>query len=87
VRDFTGHGIGRNLHEDPMIPNFGKPGQGPKLQAGMVFAIEPMVNEKGYEVEVLEDEWTVVTVDGGLSVHFEHTIAITENGPVILSRS
>jgi methionyl aminopeptidase len=87
VRDFTGHGIGRHLHEDPMIPNFGNPGQGPKLQAGMVFAIEPMVNEKGYEVEVLEDEWTVVTVDGGLSAHFEHTVAVTENGPVILSRS
>jgi len=86
VRDFVGHGIGRNLHEDPQVPNFGNPGQGVKLKAGMVLAIEPMINEKSHEVKVLDDGWTVVTVDGGLSAHFEHTVAITENGPDILTR-
>jgi len=86
VRDFVGHGIGRELHEEPMVPNYGKPGTGPILKAGMTLAIEPMVNEKGFEVEILENEWTVVTKDKGLSAHFEHDIAITENGPVILSR-
>lgn len=86
VRDFVGHGIGKKMHEDPMVPNFGEPGTGIILEAGMVIAIEPMVNEKSWEVLVLEDEWTVVTKDSGLSAHFEHTIAITKNGPVILSK-
>jgi len=85
VRKFVGHGIGSKLHEDPQIPNFGKPGVGLRLKSGMTLAIEPMVNEKGYEVEVLEDGWTAVTKDGCLSAHFEHTIAITDEGPVILS--
>jgi methionyl aminopeptidase len=86
VRDFVGHGIGKDLHEDPQIPNYGKPEQGVKLKAGMVFAIEPMINEKSYDVKVLNDGWTVVTVDGGFSAHFEHTVAITKNGPDILTR-
>jgi len=86
VRDFVGHGIGRSLHEDPQIPNYGFPGKGVKLKPGMVLAIEPMINEKSHEVEVLNDNWTVVTCDGGLSAHFEHTVAITENGPEILTR-
>jgi methionyl aminopeptidase len=86
VRDFVGHGIGRKLHEDPQIPNYGQLGSGVRLKAGMVFAIEPMINEKSFEVKVLEDGWTVVTIDGGLSAHFEHTVAITENGPDILTR-
>jgi methionyl aminopeptidase len=86
VRDFVGHGIGKDLHEGPQIPNFGTPGKGPKLKVGMVLAIEPMINEKGYEVRVLEDGWTAVTCDGGLSAHFEHTVAITDNGPLILSK-
>jgi methionyl aminopeptidase len=85
VRDFVGHGIGRRLHEDPQIPNYGRPGTGVHLKPGMVLAIEPMINEKSYEVMVLEDGWTVVTCDGGLSAHFEHTVAITENGPEILT--
>lgn len=86
VRDFVGHGIGRNLHEDPQIPNYGFAGKGVKLKPGMVLAIEPMINEKSYEVKVLNDNWTVVTCDGGMSAHFEHTVAITENGPEILTR-
>ncbi len=86
VRDFVGHGIGRKLHEAPQVPNYGEPGKGPKLKPGMVLAIEPMVNEKSYEVKVLEDGWTAVTVDGSLSAHFEHTVAITDNGPEILTR-
>jgi methionyl aminopeptidase len=86
VRDFVGHGIGRNLHEDPQIPNYGRPGTGVRLKPGMVLAIEPMINEKSFEVKVLDDGWTVVTCDGGLSAHFEHTVAITENGPEILTR-
>ena len=85
VRQFVGHGIGRSLHEDPQVPNFGKPGQGPRLKEGMVLAIEPMVNEGTYEVEILPDGWTAVTKDRKLSAHFEHTVAITENGPQILS--
>jgi methionyl aminopeptidase len=85
VRMFVGHGIGTSLHEDPQVPNFGKPGMGVLLKPGMTLAIEPMVNEKGYDVEILEDGWTAVTKDGGLSAHFEHTVAIAENGPVILS--
>jgi methionyl aminopeptidase len=86
VRDFVGHGIGKDLHEGPQIPNFGAPGKGPRLKAGMVLAIEPMINEKGFDVKVLQDGWTAVTCDGGLSAHFEHTVAITDNGPIILSR-
>jgi len=86
VRDFVGHGIGKSLHEDPQIPNYGFPGKGVKLKIGMVLAIEPMINEKSHEVEILQDNWTVVTCDGGLSAHFEHTVAITENGPEILTR-
>ncbi|MGB7574176.1 MAG: type I methionyl aminopeptidase [Thermodesulfobacteriota bacterium] len=85
VRDFVGHGIGRELHEEPQIPNFGVPHQGPRLGKGMVFALEPMVNEGTYEVRVLSDGWTVVTADGKRSAHFEHTIAITEDGAEILS--
>ena len=85
VRDFVGHGIGRELHEEPQIPNFGVPHQGPRLGKGMVLALEPMVNEGTYEVRVLSDGWTVVTVDGKRSAHFEHTIAITEDGAEILS--
>jgi methionyl aminopeptidase len=86
VRDFVGHGIGRSLHEDPQIPNYGFSGKGVKLKPGMVLAIEPMINEKSHEVRVLNDNWTVVTCDGGLSAHFEHTVAITENGPEILTQ-
>ncbi len=86
VRDFVGHGIGKNLHEDPQIPNFGVRGKGVELKPGMVFAIEPMVNEGTYGVKILNDGWTVQTEDGKLSAHFEHSVAITEKGPVILSR-
>lgn len=85
VREFVGHGIGRHLHESPQIPNFGPPGKGVKLKVGMVFAIEPMINEGGPDVEVLSDQWTAVTLDRKLSAHFEHTVAVTENGPDILS--
>jgi methionyl aminopeptidase len=85
VRKFVGHGIGKALHEDPQIPNYGQPGMGVRLKPGMVFAIEPMVNAGGFDVETLEDGWTTVTKDGSLSAHFEHTVAITEDGPVILS--
>ncbi|MBW2109400.1 MAG: type I methionyl aminopeptidase [Deltaproteobacteria bacterium] len=85
VRKFVGHGIGRDLHEDPQIPNYGKPGTGVRLKPGMVLAIEPMVNAGGYDVKTLEDGWTAVTTDGSLSAHFEHTIAVTDNGPVVLS--
>jgi len=87
VRDFVGHGIGTALHEEPQIPNFGTPLPNPRLQEGMVFAIEPMVNEGTYEMRILSDGWTAVTADGKLSAHFEHTIAITGNGPVILTES
>lgn len=85
VRDFVGHGIGRTLHEDPQVPNFGQRGSGPKLLPGMVLAIEPMVNEGGYPVEVLADGWTVVTRDRKRSAHVEHMVAITETGNLILS--
>ncbi|HIJ95167.1 MAG TPA: type I methionyl aminopeptidase [Desulfuromonadales bacterium] len=85
VRDFVGHGIGRNLHEDPQVPNYGQSGKGVVLKPGMVLAIEPMINEKSHEVKVLKDKWTVVTCDGGLSAHFEHTVAITDKGPEILT--
>ena len=86
VRDFVGHGIGRELHEDPQVPNFGVSGTGARLKPGMVLAIEPMVNEGGYEVEIKQDGWTAVTKDGKLSAHFEHSVAVTENGPVVLSK-
>ena len=85
VRDFVGHGVGRALHEEPQIPNFGTPHTGPRLAVGMVLAIEPMINMGGAEVRVLEDGWTVVTVDGKRSAHFEHTVALTSRGPEILS--
>lgn len=87
VREFVGHGIGRNLHEDPEIPNFGPPHKGPVLTEGMVFAIEPMVNLGRRETKILDDGWTVVTYDGKPSAHFEHTVAITANGPEILTQS
>jgi methionyl aminopeptidase len=86
VRDYVGHGIGREMHEDPQVPNFGPPGRGPRLKAGMVLAIEPMVNAGSYHVRTLEDNWTVVTVDGQYAAHFEHTVAITEDGPEILTK-
>ncbi len=85
VRQFVGHGIGRDMHEEPQIPNFGTKGTGVRLKAGMTLAIEPMVNVGSWEVKVLADGWTVVTVDGSLSAHFEHTIAITDDGPIVLS--
>lgn len=84
VTEFVGHGIGRQLHEEPQVPNYGKPGQGPRLQAGMVLAIEPMVNMGGSAVRVLDDRWTAVTVDGTLSAHFEHTIAIQPSGSALV---
>ena len=85
VREFVGHGIGRQLHEEPQIPNFGQPGHGPVLKQGMVLAIEPMVNAGGPAVRVLADNWTAVTADGALSAHFEHMVAVTRNGPDILT--
>jgi methionyl aminopeptidase len=85
VRDFTGHGIGRALHEFPSVPNYGKPGVGLTLKAGMTIAIEPMVNAGTAKVEILEDDWTTVTLDGKLSAHFEHTVLITEGGPQLLT--
>ena len=86
VRDFVGHGIGKVLHERPQVPNFGVAGRGVRLQAGMTLAIEPMINMGNYEVEILRDGWTAVTKDRSLSAHFEHSIAITANGPIILSQ-
>lgn len=86
VRAFVGHGIGRKLHEEPPVPNYGEPDRGLRLREGMVLAIEPMVNAGGYEVEIKDDGWTAVTKDGSLSAHFEHSVAITKNGPYILSR-
>ncbi|HTO69540.1 MAG TPA: type I methionyl aminopeptidase [Myxococcota bacterium] len=86
VRDFVGHGIGRAMHEPPQLPNFGKPGRGQRLREGMVFAIEPMVNAGTWQVEVLADGWTAVTADRRRSAHFEHTVAITDHGPEILTR-
>lgn len=85
VREFVGHGIGRQLHEAPQIPNFGPPGQGPRLKAGMTLAIEPMINAGAAGVKILDDGWTAVTLDGRPSAHFEHTVAITEEGPLILT--
>ncbi|TDX47816.1 type I methionyl aminopeptidase [Orenia marismortui] len=86
VRRFVGHGIGRGLHEDPQIPNFGPAGRGPRLKEGMVLAIEPMINIGTHKVKVLDDGWTAVTTDGELSAHFEHTVAITKKGPEILTK-
>ncbi|MFO8009744.1 MAG: type I methionyl aminopeptidase [Dehalococcoidia bacterium] len=86
VREYVGHGIGRNMHEDPQIPNYGPPGQGPVLKKGMTFALEPMVNIGGWRTMVLPDNWTVVTADSSLSAHFEHTIAITDNKAEILTQ-
>jgi methionyl aminopeptidase len=85
VREYVGHGIGRSMHEDPQIPNYGDPGRGPVMKPGLVVAVEPMVNVGGWETRVLADEWTVVTDDGSLSAHFEHTIAVTEDGPEVLT--
>ena len=85
VRQFVGHGVGANLHEDPSVPNYGTPGRGPRLLPGMTLAIEPMINAGTHEVIILEDGWTTVTADGKLSAHFEHTVAITPDGPVILT--
>ncbi len=86
VRTFVGHGIGKAMHEDPPVPNYGSPGRGWRLKPGVVLAIEPMVNAGAPEVEVLSDRWTAVTKDRSLSAHFEHSVAITENGPIVLSR-
>jgi methionyl aminopeptidase len=86
VRQYVGHGIGKSLHEDPQVPNCGKANRGPVLAEGMVFALEPMVNEKNYKVETLSDNWTVITCDRGLSAHFEHTVAVTKSGPLVLTR-
>jgi methionyl aminopeptidase len=86
VREFVGHGIGTRMHEEPQLPNYGTPGQGARLQEGMVLAIEPMVNRGGPAVKVLDDDWTAVTADGSDSAHFEHTVAVTANGPWILTR-
>ena len=86
VREFVGHGIGKTMHEDPQVPNFGTRGKGPRLKPGMVLAIEPMINAGSAEVKVLKDGWTAVTVDGSYSAHFEHTVAITKDGPQVLTR-
>lgn len=85
VREYVGHGIGKSMHEDPQIPNYGVRGRGPRLKAGMTLAIEPMVNANGYEVSVLPNKWTVVTEDGGLSAHYEHTVLITKDKPELLT--
>jgi methionine aminopeptidase, type I len=85
IRDFVGHGVGRAMHEEPQIPNYGKPGRGPRLASGMVFAIEPMINQGDYDVEVLQDNWTVVTMDGKLSAHYENTVVITDGEPELLT--
>jgi methionyl aminopeptidase len=85
VKEFQGHGIGRNMHEDPGIPNYGTQGKGIRLEAGMTLAIEPMITEKSGDIEILDDGWTVVTLDGGMAAHYENTILITENEPEILT--
>jgi len=85
VRDFTGHGVGANLHEEPSVPNFGTPGRGPRLLPGMTIAIEPMITMGGYRTKTLSDGWTAVTVDGSLAAHFEHTVCITPDGPLIMT--
>lgn len=87
VRAYAGHGIGRKIHEEPSVPNYGRPGSGSRLRAGMTFALEPMLTLGGYHTRLLNDNWTVVTADGSPSAHFEHTVAITEDGPVILTAS
>ncbi len=87
IRAFVGHGIGLSLHEEPQVPNFGPPGRGPKLKSGMVLAIEPMIAMGDWDVEILDDNWTAITRDGSLAAHYEHTVAITEKGPEILSLS
>ena len=86
VRQFVGHGVGTNLHEDPSVPNFGTPGRGPRLMPGMTLAIEPMINAGVSDVVIQPDGWTTVTKDGRLSAHFEHTVAVTSDGPVILTK-
>jgi methionyl aminopeptidase len=86
VRDYVGHGIGRRMHEDPQIPNYGRPGKGPKIRTGYVFALEPMLNLGAHETKVLADGWTVVTLDGRPSAHSEHTVAVTDDGPDVLTR-
>lgn len=85
IREYVGHGVGRDMHEDPQIPNFGKPGNGPRLAEGMVFAIEPMIAQGDYETEVLLDNWTVVTVDGKLAAHYENTVVVTDGEPELLT--
>ena len=85
VRDFVGHGVGKELHEDPQVPNYGKPGRGPRLSKGMVIAVEPMINAGSYDIDILKNGWTVVTVDGKLSAHYENTILITDGEPEILT--
>jgi methionyl aminopeptidase len=85
VREYVGHGVGRALHEDPQVPNYGAPGRGPEMRPGLVIAVEPMVNLGGWETRVLADDWTVVTADGSLSAHFEHTIAVTDDGHEVLT--
>ena len=85
IRDFVGHGVGRELHEDPQVPNYGRAGRGPRLQAGMVLAIEPMIAAGDYETDTLLNNWTAVTVDGSYAAHYENTVAIAENGPEILT--
>lgn len=85
IRDFVGHGIGSEMHEDPQIPNYGKPGKGPRLQRGMTLAIEPMITQGSYEVDVLMDNWTAVTIDGGLAAHYENTVVVTDGEPELLT--
>ncbi|WP_425756088.1 type I methionyl aminopeptidase [Ihubacter sp. rT4E-8] len=85
IRDFVGHGVGRDMHEDPQIPNYGKPGKGPRLVSGMVFAIEPMICQGGYEIETLLNDWTVVTADGKLAAHYENTVVINDGEPELLT--
>jgi len=87
VRSLVGHGIGRSMHEEPQVPNFGEPGQGPLLQPGMTLAIEPMINAGGPDVWMADDRWSISTDDGSLSAHFEHTVAVTDNGPLVLTRA
>ena len=84
-RDYVGHGVGRDMHEDPQIPNYGKPGKGPRLVSGMVFAIEPMICQGGYEVDTLQNDWTVVTADGKLAAHYENTVVINDGEPELLT--
>ena len=87
VTEFVGHGVGRQMHEDPPVPNYGRSGTGKRIKSGLVIAIEPMVNAGAQHVEVLEDDWTAVTKDRSMSAHFEHTIAITDNGPWVLTQA